>query len=132
MTLYLWHLTAMVGVVAAQLSLGGVGLHQTVATAGWWATRPLFLLVVGLVTAASIGVLGRFERPIPDRRPAPAGWQPVAGTVLVCAGLGTLASQGIVDGPAVTWSPIALTALGAVVGGVLSLGQRDVALAERE
>ena len=52
MTLYLWHMTAMLGLVGLSLALGGRGLHLEPATGAWWATRPVWFAVCGVVTVA--------------------------------------------------------------------------------
>ena len=44
MTLYLWHLTAMVAVIGVASVLDGFGLGYTVNTATWWVTRPAWSL----------------------------------------------------------------------------------------
>lgn len=105
MTIYLWHLTAMVLVIAASLALGGVGLGVEPLSGTWWLTRPLWWLVCGAATFAAVALLGRLENPARDDRPAPPVWMPVLATVLVCAGLGTMAKEGVVDrvGGAVQW-----------------------------
>lgn len=64
-------------------------------------------------------VLGRFEEPHEDDRPAPAAWRPLAAAVCVVAGLAVVASTGVVgaDGPH-WWWPL-LPVLGLAVFGVL-------------
>ena len=61
MTLYLWHLTAMVLVIGVSLALGGFGLHSEPLSGAWWATRPLWWAVLAAVTIGCIAVFGRFN-----------------------------------------------------------------------
>lgn len=122
MTLYLWHLTAMVSVIAVQLGLGGFGLRFTVNTPLWWVTRPLFIGVLLVVTAGLVMAFRRYERPQPDTRPSPPAWRPIAGTVVLCAGLGNLASSGIVSDGTVSLLTMAVPFVGVVVGGVIGAG----------
>lgn len=69
MTVYLWHLTALVAVAALLVAPGY--LHTPAAgTAAWWATRPLW---VGLLTLALIPIVvvaGRVERGPSRAQPA--------------------------------------------------------------
>ncbi len=103
MTLYLWHLTAMVLVIGVSLLLGGLGLHREPLSASWWWTRPLWWAVLAAVTVALIAVFGRFETPVRDERPAPPAWLAVLACATMCAGLGVMAMFGIVDGGGVNW-----------------------------
>lgn len=103
MTLYLWHMTAMLGLVGLSLALGGRGLHLEPATGAWWATRPVWFAVWGVVTVALIAVFGRLEDPSVDLRPAPRVWRPVVATVAVCGGLAVMAKSGIVSADGVHW-----------------------------
>ncbi|NNC91149.1 MAG: acyltransferase, partial [Acidimicrobiia bacterium] len=67
MTVYLWHLPAMAfGVLFAIAS--GFGLRGDPLTAGWWATRPLWLAGLALITLPLVLVFHRIER----RATAPA------------------------------------------------------------
>ena len=122
MTLYLWHLTAMVAVTAGQVGLDGFGLGFRVNSAEWWLTRPLALAVVGGVTFGLLLAFQRFERPQPDARPAPPAWRPIVGTVVLCAGLGNLAYSGIVGDGAVSFVTLGLPFVGVFVGGVIGAG----------
>lgn len=103
MTLYLWHLTAMVAAIGASLLLGGVGLGVEPLTRAWWLTRPLWWLVLAAVTLGLVALLGRFETPRRDDSPPPPTWLPVLVTVLACGGLGFMAGQGIVAADGVHW-----------------------------
>ncbi len=71
MSLYLWHLTAMVVVIGASYALDGFGLGFAINTPAWWATRPAFLLVLIAATAPFLVLFGRFERPRRTRQPQP-------------------------------------------------------------
>jgi hypothetical protein len=122
MTLYLWHLTAMVAVTAAQVGLDGFGLRFRVNSAEWWLTRPVVLAVVGAVTFLLLLAFQQFERPQPDTRPAPPAWRPIAGTVVLCAGLGNLAYSGIVGDGAVSFITLGIPFVGVFVGGVIGAG----------
>jgi fucose 4-O-acetylase-like acetyltransferase len=65
MTLFLWHLTAL---VLAVLVLHPLGLtHPTPGTPTWWALRPLWLLVPAAMLVPLVAVFARFEHPGPVR-----------------------------------------------------------------
>ena len=124
MTLYLWHLTAMVIVIGVSLAAGGFGLGIQPLTAGWWLSRPLWFLVLGVVTMAMVAVFGRFESPAEDPRPAPAWWRPVLAVVGICAGLGLLAAIGIADDDGLNGLVLSLPILGVIIGGISRLPGR--------
>ncbi len=119
MTLYLWHVTAMVAVIGVALLAGGRGLAVEPLTTAWWLTRPVWYVVLGAVTAGLVALLGRFETPDVDPRPAPPRWRPMVAVVGVCAGLGALAVLGIADADGLHgWLlvvPLASLALGGVI-----------------
>jgi hypothetical protein len=118
MTIYLWHLTAMMTLIAASLLLGGFGLRVTVDTPQWWLTRLMWILLLVLATIPFILVFGRFERPSPDPRPAPPVWQPVAAVIVTCAGLGFLAAYGVSDEEGLNGLALALPFAAALAGGI--------------
>ncbi|KAB7745166.1 acyltransferase family protein [Nostocoides sp. F2B08] len=103
MTLYLWHLTAMVLVIGLAMLAGGAGLGWEPLSAGWWATRPLWIGTLALVVVLAVALFGRFENPRRDTRPAPPLWVAVLAVVLTCGGLAVMAKFGIVDNGGVTW-----------------------------
>ena len=61
MTIYLWHMTAGVLVLAAFDALGLLSSAQP-ATAGWWLAKIAFLAASGAVLALIVPRLGRIER----------------------------------------------------------------------
>jgi len=60
MTLYLWHITAMVALYGLVLAVDGP--LPTPGTGSWWATRPLWLALLAAVLAPMALALSRFER----------------------------------------------------------------------
>ena len=118
MTLYLWHLTAMVIVIGLSLLLGGWGLGLQPLTAEWWLTRPVWFVAVAIPTLGLMAIFGRYERPETDLRPAPAWWRPVLAVMLICAGLGLLAAIGIADEDGLNGLVLSLPIIGVVLGGV--------------
>jgi hypothetical protein len=121
MTVYLWHLTAMVIVIGLSLLAGGFGLGIPPLRPGWWLTRPLWFLVLGVVTVGLAAIFGRFENPVEDRRPDPPWWRPVLAVVGICLGLGLLAAIGIADSDGLNGLVLSLPILGVIIGGVVRL-----------
>ena len=120
MTLYLWHLTAMVALVGLLAAgLGGFGLGPIPATPLWWATRPLWYLAAGLTTLPFLATFGRFERPAPDPRPAPPAWRSILAVVFATSGLGLLARFGIADEHGLNGIALGLPVVAMVAGGIV-------------
>ncbi|GAA4520440.1 acyltransferase family protein [Brachybacterium paraconglomeratum] len=103
MTWFLWHLTVMVGVAHLLLALDARVLLPEPLSGTWWATRPLWALVLLALTGVVVLVMGRFEEPRADDRPAPALWKPIFAAVMVIAGLAVMANVGVVGESGVTW-----------------------------
>jgi peptidoglycan/LPS O-acetylase OafA/YrhL len=118
MTLYLWHVTAMVVVIAVLVASGGAGLGLIPLTWQWWMTRPLWYLLLGAVTIALVALFGRFETPAPDPRPAPPWWRPLLAVAGVCAGLGAMAIAGIISAHGLNWVLLLVPVLSVYLGGV--------------
>lgn len=125
MTLYLWHLTAMVMVIGLGLVTGGLGFGIEPLSEGWWLSRPVWFAVLVIPTIALIAIFGRYERPERDERPAPPWWRPVTAVALICAGLGFLAAIGIADEQGLNGLVLSLPVIGVILGGVARLpGER--------
>ncbi|GAA1790410.1 acyltransferase family protein [Agromyces lapidis] len=111
MTVYLWHMPVLVGLAGAALAANaalGLALPEPL-TAGWWASRPIWLVVSAVVVAAVVLVFARFERAGGRRgRGSEAGARtgPGAATTgleAICAvgGVAVLLVAGFSPGPAV-------------------------------
>ncbi len=59
MTVFTWHMTALVMAIGVFQLVGGTLLEQP--TAGWWLQRPLWVLLPGVFLAGLIGLFARFE-----------------------------------------------------------------------
>ena len=100
MTVYLWHLTALLIAVLVLLPLGFP--QPEAGTALWWALRPVWYAVLLVLLAGLVAVFGRLERP---RARSYAGWAgrtsvarqgaAVAGVALVACGVLGLAMVGL-------------------------------------
>lgn len=121
MTLYLWHMTAMLLLVWASYALDGWGLDLAPASDQWWATRPVWFVLCAIGTVALIAVFGRLEDPSVDLRPAPSTWRPVLATVAVCGGLAVMAKFGIVSAAGVNWIWPTLPVVAMLLLGVVPL-----------
>jgi hypothetical protein len=121
MTLYLWHLTAMVIVIGLGLVVDGWGFGIKPLSGQWWLTRPLWFAVLVVPTLGLMSLFGRYERPERDLRPAPAWWRPVLAVGLICAGLGFLAAIGIADDEGLNGLVLSLPVIGVFLGGVAHL-----------
>ena len=120
MTVYLWHMTAMIAVAAALIPTGLWPARESV-DATWWLTRPLWWLACTLALAAIVPVFGRFERAGAPRS-RPSAIRAGAGAALATAGIGLLVFGGLhVPGTAtgVPWIPLGMLALGLGWLGVL-------------
>ncbi|HEX7351365.1 acyltransferase family protein [Brachybacterium sp.] len=125
MTWFLWHLTVMVGVAHLLLALDARALLPEPLSGAWWATRPLWALVLLGLTGVVVLVMGRFETPRADARPAPPVWMPVVASVLVIASLAVMASVGTVGEGGVAWVWPLLPGVGMVALRVLGARKRS-------
>ena len=95
MTLFLWHLTALV--IAAVVLVMAFGLPTPAAATGWWwLSKPLWIATAGAVLAVLVAVFGRAE----DPRPVGASRTPVDGSstldmAATCVGL-VLVVRGLI------------------------------------
>jgi fucose 4-O-acetylase-like acetyltransferase len=100
MTVFLWHLTALLIAVLVLLPLGFP--QPEAGTAAWWALRPVWFAVLLVLLAGLVAVFGRLERPRPVRYTGWSGRTPavrqgaaVAGIALVACGVLGLALAGL-------------------------------------
>jgi hypothetical protein len=117
MTLFLWHMTAMVLALGVSITLGGVGLDLMPNTLAWWAARPLWMTAFALTLAPMVAYAARFERPAGGQTLVSAR-RLVTGASLVCAGLGLLSAGGIINAAGnLRVIPAALPLLGTGLAG---------------
>ena len=120
MTVYLWHMTAMVLIVGLIHAVGDPGLHLKPGTSSWWATRPLWLALLTLALLPFVSAFAHFERPKPAKLPAVAAWRLVIGALLVCAGLALMALDGVGGG---RWPGFRVGVVALPFAGALLMGQ---------
>ncbi|MFC1696302.1 acyltransferase [Pseudomonadota bacterium] len=97
MTVFLWHLTASTLAIGGAMFFNDVGLRVLPGSGAWWAIRPVWILVYLLALLPFALGFGRFERSTAGTR-IHSSWRLVSGAILVCAGLASLALNGVVDG----------------------------------
>ncbi|MEU8838773.1 acyltransferase [Streptomyces roseus] len=123
MTAFLWHLTAMLAVYAAQLGLG-LRLPEP-ATAAWWAQVPVRLLAATALTGVLVAVFRRFEAPGRGRAEPGSGPRAALGITLCLLGILGLSMTGLgglLEGHSATLIALPVTApaaIGMALGGWL-------------
>ena len=116
MTVYLWHMTALILLIGASFLLGGVGLAADPGSGAWWTLRPVWMVVLIAALTPFLLAFMRFEsgsRVAPSDQPGPA--RALIGALVTCSGLVTMAIAGLASDNAVGVNWIAVLA---VVGGV--------------
>ncbi|HEX6674337.1 MAG TPA: acyltransferase family protein [Actinomycetes bacterium] len=106
MTLYLWHITAMVALYGLVLALHGP--LPSPGGALWWATRPLWLALLAAALVPMALLLSRFERPGRRERSAAVARRPAetpAGRLAAVLGL-VLATLGLLGFVASGFTPL--------------------------
>ena len=123
MTVYVWHMTAMMAVAAAAFPTG-IWPDPQAVTAFWWMTRIPWVLILLVALALLVLTFGRFERPREGRPTTLGGWpaklKAIGGALLTSAGLGLLVIGGLYD----TEGPFNLPVVGLAILflGLVSLG----------
>ncbi len=122
MTIYLWHMTAMIAVVGITVLLGGIGLAVEPGTGQWWVLRPLWLGLYIAVLAPLVLTFVRFEAGSrATNGNQPGSWQAFLGALVTCAGLIMMALGGI---GADNLFGVSWIAVGLVVAGVVMATKR--------
>lgn len=94
MTVYLWHLTAMVVVAGLVLPRGWMP-QPPAGSAAWWAWRPLWVAALVVALVPLVALFARVELAKAAPRPQSAVRAGLAA-VAVMAGMGVLAKRGFV------------------------------------
>jgi hypothetical protein len=103
MTVFLWHLTAL---LVAVLAVFPIGFPQPIGgSAQWWAWRPVWLVILTMILAGFVALFGRFERAglaaRPPRSIAPSSSKLAtgAGVAAIVTGLAGFAQFGFALAP---------------------------------
>lgn len=94
MTVFLWHLTALLIGAVALAPLGF--LRPEIGSTDWWALRPVWIVVLALLLVPFVMAFGRFERSS-EGLPTPRSIAPVqlgTAVIMLIAGLSLLAQFG--------------------------------------
>jgi hypothetical protein len=120
MTVYLWHMTVLLVVLAASYFADGFGLSVTIGSAEWWMTRPLWLALLALLLIPVSLLLSPLERVArPKDAPVLAAWRLVGGAMMAGTGI-TLATLMGLDGNILSLTNTGVIAL--MLGGALVCG----------
>jgi hypothetical protein len=123
MTIYLWHMTAMITVAGFGLLAGGSGLAINPLTGTWWWSRLIWIAVLLVPLAGLTSLFGSFEA---NRVAHPAtNTAVVVGVMVVIWGFARLALGGFVATDSATvgfLAPLAVL-LGAWLLGITTLGR---------
>jgi hypothetical protein len=125
MSLYLWHMTALIGVYAALYLVASPILTVAPDSTLWWSTRPVFMASFALVLVPIVGLVQRFERPVASVFAA-SGRRLIAGASMVCVGLAMIAEGGVASGTGLRIVPNLLPFVGT---GIAGFGPLSVLLA---
>ena len=122
MTIYLWHITLSVLVIALLYRTGGTGLGLEPGSTAWWWSRPLWIALLGALLLPFALLLSPLERP--SRATGVSGLsasRQVGGAIMVCCGVALLARFGFANAPiaGLDIGAIGLVAGGAALAGVL-------------
>jgi hypothetical protein len=95
MTVFLWHLTALVILAAATLPTGWMP-QPAAGSPAWWAWRPVWIVALALALVPLVALFARVElrRAVP---PAPSARRAALAALLVAGGLAVLARKGFVN-----------------------------------
>jgi peptidoglycan/LPS O-acetylase OafA/YrhL len=122
MTVYLWHITVMVILVALLYLADGAGLGFEPGTISWWLSRPIWMIILlGLLVPVAL-LLSPLERSArsPDSSITSSVRQ-VSGAMMICLGVALLAMFGYGGSPfpGLDLASFTLVAVGAGIGGLL-------------
>jgi len=128
MTIYLWHSTAMILVIALTAALGNPGFGPEPGSTAWWLVRPVWFSLYILALAGFMPLVARLERSLSPPLPA-GGSRLVAGALICCVGLALLAYFGLggpTPGLTVQIGAVVTPFAGAAVAGLLLGVKRPV------
>ncbi len=126
MSLYVWHLTAMVLAIGVGSALGNLGFSIDPLTPTWWWTRPVWFAVNIAFLVPLVLAFAGFERRAQTGERAPRPLALGIGIVVSALGLGGAAAFGtaqIAEFPLRWWVPLAVI-VGTFLAGMSTLVPR--------
>ena len=125
MSVYLWHLTAMVLLVLGSITFAKGLIEATPLSAEWWLTRPVWISILILITLPLVLVFNRFEHRTAgrvSRHPIALGF----GIAIFAMTLAATVTLGLSNAAGETrlWIPLAAF-VGAVLAGVLEINPKS-------
>ena len=123
MSLYVWHMTAMVLTIGAGTLVGNLGFGIEPLSQIWWLTRPVWFAVLLVPLLIFVAIFGRYEQKTGTGETSPHPLLLGIGVFISAIGLGSSAAFGIAseDGfPLRWWVPLALI-IGTFLTGMSTL-----------
>lgn len=100
MTLYLWHITILVVIVALASMAGGLGMGFEPGTTEWWISRPVWIAILYAILLPVTFLFSPLERRArPVDAPVPTAARQVGGALMICLGIAYLALFGFGSAP---------------------------------
>lgn len=121
MSVYLWHMTAMVLLVLVSLSFAQGLLQAVPLSADWWATRPIWIAILIIITLPLVLIFQRFEHRSArrvSRHPVALGF----GVAIFAMALAATVTLGLSNAAGETrlWIPLSAF-VGATLAGVVEI-----------
>ncbi|MBK5269334.1 MAG: acyltransferase [Acidimicrobiia bacterium] len=121
MSVYLWHMTAMVLLVLVSLSFAQGLLQAVPLSADWWVTRPIWIAILIIITLPLVLIFQRFEHRSArrvTRHPVALGF----GVAIFAMALAATVTLGLsnAEGETRLWIPLSAF-VGATLAGVLEI-----------
>lgn len=122
MSLFVWHMTAMVLTIGIAVLAGNAGFDIQPMTGLWWATRPLWFLAIGVILFPLVAIFGRYEQRAQTGDVAPKPLALGIGIVVSAAGLAASAAFGTarVDAFPLRWWVPLLVIVGTFLAGMFT------------
>ena len=123
MSLYVWHMTAMVLTIGAGTLFGNLGFSIAPLSQTWWLTRPVWFAILAVPLLIFVAIFGRYEQKAGTGESNPRPLALGIGVLISAIGLGSSAAFGIASDegfPLRWWVPLALI-IGTFLTGMFTL-----------
>jgi len=127
MSLFVWHMTAMVLTIGIAVLAGNAGFGLEPLTAVWWLSRPLWFLAIGVVLVPFVVVFGRYEQRAQSGEVAPKPLALGISIIVSAGGLAASAAFGMArvdEFPLRWWVPL-LVIVGTFLAGMFTFSRSN-------